>query len=50
MQGEFLVRWAAQVKDANSRVVHCDVDFMDLGLTIGVYCKIGGRNVVSNKY
>ena len=29
-----------QVKDANDRVVHCDVDSMDLGLLIGVLFEI----------
>ena len=30
----------------NDRVVHCDVDSMDLGLLIGVLFEIGGCNVV----
>ena len=37
-----------QVKDVNSRVVHCDFDSMDLGLLVGVHFEIGGRNVVSD--
>ena len=48
MQGEISVRWVVQVKDASGRVVHCDVDSMDLGLLIGVHFEIGGRNVVSD--
>ena len=36
--------------EGDTRVVHCDVDSMDLGLLIGVHFKIGGRNVVSDKY
>ena len=37
---------AVQIKDADGRVVHCDLDSMDLGLLIAVHFEIGGRNVV----
>ena len=50
LKGEIFVRGTVQIKDVDGRVVHCDLDSMDLGLLIGVNFEIGGRNVVSDKH
>ena len=50
LQGDIFVWGAVQVKDANSRVFHCDVDSMDLGLLSGVHFETGGHNVALDKY
>ena len=49
LEEEIFVKGAVQIKDADGRVVHCDLDSMDLDL-IGVHFEIGGRYVVSDKY
>ena len=40
LQRDIFVRGAEQVEGADGRVVHCDVDSMDLGLMVGVHFEI----------
>ena len=50
MKGEIFVRGAVRIKDADGRVVHSDLDSMDLRLLVGDHFEIRGHNFVFDKY